>query len=69
MCANRVGKTTEPHELGLACLPACAAAAHSLVPPAAGFAASCKTVFVMALLKNLVKEGHRTLIFSQSRVM
>ncbi|KAL4427704.1 hypothetical protein ABPG75_001793 [Micractinium tetrahymenae] len=34
-----------------------------------GFAASCKTVFVMALLKNLVEEGHRTLIFSQSRVM
>lgn len=35
----------------------------------AGFAASCKTVFVMALLKNLVAEGHRTLVFSQSRVM
>ncbi|KAI3429485.1 hypothetical protein D9Q98_005576 [Chlorella vulgaris] len=34
-----------------------------------GFAASCKTVFVMALLKNLVAEGHRTLVFSQSRVM
>lgn len=35
----------------------------------AGFEASCKTVFVMALLHNLVSEGHRTLIFSQSRVM
>ncbi|GAB4822407.1 hypothetical protein N2152v2_009453 [Parachlorella kessleri] len=34
-----------------------------------GFEASCKTVFVMALLHNLVAEGHRTLIFSQSRVM
>jgi hypothetical protein len=35
----------------------------------AGFAASCKTVFVMALLKKLVAGGHRTLVFSQSRVM
>lgn len=34
-----------------------------------GFEASCKTVFVMSLLHNLVAEGHRTLIFSQSRVM
>ena len=35
----------------------------------AGFSASCKTVFVMGLLKQLVPEGHRTLVFSQSRVM
>jgi len=37
--------------------------------PPAGFEASCKTVFVMGLLKQLVAEGHRTLVFSQSRVM
>ncbi|KAJ9526199.1 hypothetical protein QJQ45_009666 [Haematococcus lacustris] len=34
-----------------------------------GAAASCKTLFVLALLDRLVAEGHRTLIFSQSRVM
>ena len=34
-----------------------------------GAEASCKTVFVLALLDNLVAEGHRTLVFSQSRVM
>lgn len=37
--------------------------------PLPGFEASCKTVFVMGLLKQLVAEGHRTLVFSQSRVM
>ena len=35
----------------------------------AGFEASCKTVFVMGLLRDLVAGGHRTLVFSQSRVM
>jgi DNA excision repair protein ERCC-6-like len=35
----------------------------------AGASASCKTVFVMSLLKELVGRGHRTLVFSQSRVM
>lgn len=34
-----------------------------------GLEASCKTAFVLALLRNLVAEGHRTLVFSQSRVM
>lgn len=34
-----------------------------------GFEASCKTLFVMALLRHLVGAGHRTLVFSQSRVM
>lgn len=34
-----------------------------------GFEASCKTVFVLSLLRNLVANGHRTLVFSQSRVM
>ena len=31
--------------------------------------ASCKTLFLMNLLKDLISKGHRTLIFSQSRVM
>ncbi len=34
-----------------------------------GVDTSCKTVFVMGLLAELVAKGHRTLIFSQSRVM
>eukprot|EP00887_Chlorella_sp_A99_P003096 scaffold9.g3096.t1 len=34
-----------------------------------GFEASCKTAFIMGLLPRLVADGHRTLIFSQSRVM
>ena len=34
-----------------------------------GVDASCKSLFVLALLDRLVAEGHRTLIFSQSRVM
>jgi SNF2 family DNA or RNA helicase len=34
-----------------------------------GLEASCKTVFVLSLLRNLVAAGHRTLVFSQSRVM
>lgn len=36
---------------------------------AAGAAASCKTQFIRRLLARLVAEGHRTLLFSQSRVM
>jgi SNF2 family DNA or RNA helicase len=31
--------------------------------------ASCKALFVADLLKALVAAGHRTLVFSQSRVM
>jgi len=31
--------------------------------------ASCKTIFVLNLVKKLVADGHRTLVFSQSRVM
>jgi hypothetical protein len=31
--------------------------------------ASCKTLFLMNLLKDLISKGHRTLVFSQSRVM
>lgn len=34
-----------------------------------GTEASCKSLFVTALLESLVDEGHRTLVFSQSRVM
>lgn len=34
-----------------------------------GADASCKTLFTLQLLDQLVAEGHRTLIFSQSRVM
>ncbi len=34
-----------------------------------GAEASCKTVFVCALLDELVAKGHRVLVFSQSRVM
>jgi hypothetical protein len=34
-----------------------------------GAHASCKTNFVMALLEELAGSGHRTLVFSQSRVM
>ena len=34
-----------------------------------GTAASCKTQFIRQLLAHLVAEGHRTLLFSQSRVM
>lgn len=36
---------------------------------AAGVDTSCKTAFIMRLLAELVAKGHRTLIFSQSRVM
>lgn len=36
---------------------------------APGAAASCKTQFIRRLLARLVGEGHRTLLFSQSRVM
>lgn len=36
---------------------------------AAGVDTSCKTAFIMSLLAELVAKGHRTLIFSQSRVM
>ena len=35
----------------------------------AGVDTSCKTAFIMGLLPELVAKGHRTLIFSQSRVM
>ena len=31
--------------------------------------ASCKTVFVLSLLAELIGGGHRVLVFSQSRVM
>lgn len=31
--------------------------------------ASCKTSFIVALLAELMQGGHRTLVFSQSRVM
>lgn len=34
-----------------------------------GVGTSCKTEFIMGLLAELVAKGHRTLIFSQSRVM
>lgn len=34
-----------------------------------GLEASCKTSFVLSLLRNHVSHGHRTLVFSQSRVM
>lgn len=34
-----------------------------------GVDTSCKTAFIMSLLAELVAKGHRTLIFSQSRVM
>lgn len=34
-----------------------------------GTEASCKSLFVTALLEELVSAGHRTLVFSQSRVM
>ena len=34
-----------------------------------GADASCKSLFVLALLDQLAANGHRTLIFSQSRVM
>lgn len=34
-----------------------------------GADASCKTAFVLALLRCLSAEGHRTLVFSQSKVM
>ena len=61
---HRLANQTAMHEMApVACLPAC------FPPWPAGFAASCKTVFVMGLLKQLVPDGHRTLIFSQSRVM
>lgn len=36
---------------------------------APGAAASCKTQFIRRLLARLVADGHRTLLFSQSRVM
>jgi SNF2 family DNA or RNA helicase len=34
-----------------------------------GAETSCKTAFVLKLLERLHSEGHRTLIFSQSKVM
>ena len=34
-----------------------------------GANASCKTLFISSLITELVAKGHRTLIFSQSRVM
>lgn len=40
---------------------------HSHAP--AGIHVSCKSIFVAALVKELHSKGHRTLIFSQSRVM
>ena len=40
-----------------------------LVPLPAGVDSSCKTMFVIALLEELIEAGHRALIFSQSRVM
>lgn len=36
---------------------------------ARGTESSCKSLFVTALLDELVAKGHRTLVFSQSRVM
>lgn len=36
---------------------------------ARGTESSCKSLFVAALLDELVAAGHRTLVFSQSRVM
>lgn len=42
---------------------------QDFVCSAAGVDTSCKTAFVMSLLAELVAKGHRTLIFSQSRVM
>ena len=36
---------------------------------AGGPEASCKTHFLLALLDDLIGGGHRTLVFSQSRVM
>ena len=45
------------------CPPTC------VVPLPAGVDSSCKTMFVIALLKELIEAGHRALIFSQSRVM
>lgn len=36
---------------------------------ASSFEASCKSTFVMNLLRRLVAQNHRTLIFSQSKVM
>ncbi|KAK9821770.1 hypothetical protein WJX81_007078 [Elliptochloris bilobata] len=41
---------------------------HALVQQK-GAAASCKTHFIQRLLARLVAEGHRTLLFSQSRIM
>jgi SNF2 family DNA or RNA helicase len=39
------------------------------VAGARGTEASCKSLFVAGLLDELVGGGHRTLVFSQSRVM
>eukprot|EP00955_Chlamydomonas_euryale_P003005 31732-Chlamydomonas_euryale.AAC.1 len=47
--------------------PDCAYAAQEIERQ--GAAASCKTVFVLKLLEQLHATGHRTLVFSQSRVM
>lgn len=35
----------------------------------AGAHLSCKSMFVAALIRELHQHGHRTLVFSQSRVM
>lgn len=37
--------------------------------PCTGIEASCKTSFVVALLRQLVPAGHRVLLFSQSTRM
>jgi SNF2 family DNA or RNA helicase len=44
---------------------------HKLLSDVAarGTESSCKSLFVAALLDELVAKGHRTLVFSQSRVM
>ena len=44
-------------------------ASRSRGPFGAAAEASCKTAFVLSLLAELIASGHRTLIFSQSRVM
>lgn len=54
------------------CCAACSAGSQALLLDALarkGAEASCKTTFIIALLQNHIQEGHRTLVFSQSRVM
>ena len=38
-------------------------------PLSAGGSSSCKLLFVVALIRELHSRGHRTLVFSQSKVM